>query len=356
TVPAKVFSPAALYSFDRKVNAKILEDRLPEFTCERILCDNGNRFLAVPFYGNLSFFAVHHEKLETIRREMGFDSFPKSWAELAKQCKEWDERHPDSEVLFFSCAVYENSIETYSCLFFEILCNLQPLPKGDPVDLSIWVSGPKAEEAGYLLWLLCRRSHARISDKESFITNAAICRHWYNTLNQELSRMSAEERAQIAVEPLFGDCTTAGEWYLAIPSYSASPEIGLRLIEQLTSLDRETLRVELGVGLPTRTAYYQALEAGDTSVSRFFRFPRSDVYYLLKRAIRRSAFKQYQRLCSTVSSHLEWVLDIPAQRGGDGTEDGSVRQEIGRAIKSLAGNLRFLMQSANSPETAASEN
>ena len=39
-----------------------------------------------------------------------------------------------------------------------------------------------------------------------------------------------------------------GEWYRAVPSHSASPEVALRLIDQLTIPARETSRVELGVG------------------------------------------------------------------------------------------------------------
>ena len=140
----------------------------------------------------------------------------------------------------FSCAVRDNSFESYNCLFFEILYSLQPPPKGEPVDLAVWLNQPEAIEAGYLLWLLCRRSHALA--QQNFIPSAAICRHWFNTLHEQLSAMPPEERAEIHVQPLFNGQTTAGEWYLAIPSYSASPEVGLRLIEQLTTPDREALR------------------------------------------------------------------------------------------------------------------
>src|SRR5205823_751618 len=103
---------------------------------------------------------------------------------------------------------------------------------------------------------------------------------------QELSEMTPQDRAQICVQPLFGNLTTAGEWYLSVPSHAASPEVGLRLIEYLTAPEHETSRVELGVGLPTRTAYYQSEDTSGTSVSRYFTFPRAEVYNLQKTAIR----------------------------------------------------------------------
>lgn len=161
--------------------------------------------------------------------------------------------------------------------------------------------------------------------------------------------MAPEQRAGISVKPLFEGRATAGEWYLAIPSHSASPEVGLRLIEQLTSMDRETLRVELGVGLPTRTAYYQDMATGETSVSRYFHFPRLDVYRLLQKAIRRSHFLHYQRCSNTISSHLQWILEIPRPKPTKRKRnDDLVKLEIKRAMKSLASNLRFFNKTQNS--------
>jgi KaiC/GvpD/RAD55 family RecA-like ATPase len=343
TGPAAVFPPRTLYSFDSRLNSTTLKGRLPEFTGPRVMCENGNSFLAIPFYANLSFFAVDRQKLDAINQKMGFQEFPKTWEELAYKCRRWDQEEPESNDLLFSCAIYKNGIETYNCLFFEILYSLYPPPETEAVNPATWLSTSEALHAGYILWLLCRRSHKIRSKNKPYIAASAICRHWYNTLNQELSNMTPGQRSQIRVEPLFHNRSTAGEWYLAIPSHSASPEVGLRLIEQLTSLDRETLRVELGVGLPTRTAYYQASETSETSVSRYFHFPRLEVYQLLQKAIRRSNFSQYQRSSNTISSHLQWILEIPAEPK-DGVSDNSVRAEIERAMKSLASNLRFLTQ------------
>jgi KaiC/GvpD/RAD55 family RecA-like ATPase len=338
SVPSAAFPTDTLHSFDAKMNAGILEGRLPEFMGERIFSRDQSRFFAVPFYANLSFLAVHKERLERMQKQIEIDHFPESWADLAKQCKKWDEENPESTELLFSCAIYGNSMETYNCLFFEILCSLEQ-PQNKPVDLAQWLSRGKAIQAGYLFWLLGRRSHAlhRLHPLK-FIPKAAICRHWYNTLNQELSEMDAHNRAQISVIPLFGERTTAGEWYLAVPSHSASPEIGLRLIEELTTAQRETSRVELGVGLPTRTDFYQA-DSEEISVSRYFPFSRPRVYELMKKAMRRSDFKHYQQFSSSISSHLQWLLEIP----GPKTED-EVMPEIARAINTFASNLRFLNQ------------
>jgi KaiC/GvpD/RAD55 family RecA-like ATPase len=348
TIPAAAFGPNDLCSFDAKVNAGLLKGRLPEFSGERISCANGRRFLAVPFYANLSFFAVHMQKFEYLREDLDCMQFPQSWLDLATLCNNWENKHPDSDELLFSCSIYREGIETYNCLFFEMLYNLSPPGTDSPIDLSLWLSPSNATEAGFLFWVLCRRSHALGYLRKKALP-WVISRHWYNTLNQELWDMTPEKRAQICVKPLIGGFTTAGEWYLSIPSHSASPEIGLRLIEQLTTAARETQRVELGVGLPTRTAYYVAPDTSDASVSRYFSLSRADVYRLLKGAIRRSNFQYYQRLANTIASHLQWLLEIPEPAKGNSSSIDEVRDavwpQIEGTMKGLASNLRFLSQS-----------
>jgi hypothetical protein len=347
--PSASLPIGALYSFDSKLNESLLADRLPEF-CKRVRWNEGKQFFAVPFYANLSFLAVQRNKFSNLQKKLKFKRFPRSWSELGKMCDQFASIHPKPKELLFSCAVYDEGIETYNCLFLEILHSLHPPTKEDFGDLAVWFSGPAAVEAAVIFRQLCKSSYEMGYMKGS-VAEGIISRHWYNTLNQALSQMTPSKRADIDVRPLFDEVTTAGEWYLSIPTHSASPEVGLRLIEYLTAPDSETSRVELGVGLPTRTAYF---EAGDVSVSRDFRLSRADVLRILDKAIRRSEFQLYQRLANTISVRLRWILEIPDYRAGTLATSAETRAEIERMMKILTRDIRSLTRSAGSPETRRS--
>ena len=324
-------SPSILYSFDAAANSSLLEGRLPKL-CAMVSLPGSQRLIAIPFYANLSFFALRKPLVEAALRELGLDAWPGSWIELAALCKKWEALNPDPQKIFFSSPIYEHSVETLNCLFFEILYTYRPPTGADHDDLSLWLDRPEALDAAVCFRTLCRRSYLRSKNKQPQLP-ALITRHWYNTLNEELWETAGEE-VEIEVKPLFDDVSTAGEWYLAIPAHSAAPDIGLRLIDFLTQSDRETTRAELGVGLPTHTKYYESEQA---SISRYFRFSRANVRRLLEKAFRRSDFYRYQRASGTVSSHLEWLLEIGADPGAG--------KEIGRAMDSLVESVRFIVRS-----------
>jgi hypothetical protein len=116
------------------------------------------------------------------------------------------------------------------------------------------------------MYKLCRRAYTARHEAGSqdiyqpapFQVNprAEVWRHWYSTLNQMLSDMSAAVRADIVVAPLPGNASVAGEWFLGVPSYSAAPDVGLRLIQLYTSQEGEIDRLKYGVGLPVHTSFY----------------------------------------------------------------------------------------------------
>jgi KaiC/GvpD/RAD55 family RecA-like ATPase len=350
--PSAALPVGALYSFDAKLNQGLLADRLPEF-CKRVRSSDGKQFFAVPFYANLSFLAVHRKKFSALQKKFKWKRFPGSWSELGRMCEQFASSHGKPKELLFSCAVYDEGIETYNCLFLEILHSLQPPTREDFEDLAVWFGRPAAVEAAVIFRQLCKSSDEMGYMKRSY-PEGIISRHWYNTLNQALSQMTPARRAEIDVRPLFDEITTAGEWYLSIPTHSASPEVGLRLIEYLTAPDSETSRVELGVGLPTRTAYFEAGGANDVSVSRYFRMSRSDVRRILSKAIRRSEFRLYQRVASTISSRLRWILEIPDLRASKPATSPEIRAEIERMMRTLTRDIRFLSQSAGAAETRTS--
>jgi len=99
---------------------------------------DGKQFFAVPFYANLSFLAVHRKKFSALQKKFKWKRFPGSWSELGRMCDQFALSHGKPKELLFSCAVYDEGIETYNCLFLEILHRLQPPTPEDFEDLAVW--------------------------------------------------------------------------------------------------------------------------------------------------------------------------------------------------------------------------
>ena len=344
-----------LQTFGADAHFKVLDGRLPSMVA-RVTCEENRRFFAVPFYQNISFLALHPKLYE---REFPDKPAPRTWDDMVERCQDWESRHPltgeqiaaaqagwhskdrttgkesapaarphapdDPPEVFFSCPVYEESVETYNCFFMELLCAIQPPAKNRQCDLAAWLRpGKNTMSAALQFRALCRRSHL-VGFFREHRPRAIYWRHWYNTLNQELSAMPPEERSQVEVRTLFEGVTTAGDWYLAIPAHSASPEIGLDLIDNLTTSEREMQRLQLGVGLPTRKSFYAKPQGGgDPPVSPYFRFSRPQLRTLVEKAFRRSRFHCYERFASTIAAHLLAILEIP--------DSGNVNEDVkGRA-------------------------
>jgi ABC-type glycerol-3-phosphate transport system substrate-binding protein len=119
--------------------------------------------------------------------------------------------------------------------------------------------------------------------------------------------------------PLPDKITSAGEWYLAVPAYSAAPELAWQLIQMITSPDRELLRIYNGVGLPTRESYYRHTAPANPAslISPFFNISRTLLRDLVDGAFQRSTFPCYQKMTETISAHLQRILDLPAPADPD---------------------------------------
>ena len=296
---------------------------------------DGRSFVAVPYYENISFLAYRLKDL------------PPSWEELAKYCEETEPHLGENEVVF-SCPVYGDSIETYSCMFLEILKTLLPEPPQGGCELLAWLAADEAIEAAMLFRRLCHRSHV-MGYRKHVQPRALVARHWYNTLNQELANSEPADRASVEVRALYGNVTTAGEWYLAVPSYSASPDVGLEIIRNLTTPAREMERLHMGVGLPTRQDFYNggSEAASKAATSRYFRFGHEELGKLVQHALRRSKFDCYQQFANTLSSHLLWLVEIPASAK-------DMRHEVELTMASLVSSMNFLRQSLSCDTCAAS--
>ena len=280
------------------------------------------RFIAVPFCRNVSVLAYHTGRISGLGAQ--------SWEELARQCRD-PERKPsrnssgeaiDGSVVFDFAQV---SDENFNCLFFEILHARQRLPGSHhPGAVEEWLRGADAVEAAKLMRQLCRDSYRKRRNQAldqlrkngpsapkplsiELDPTATVWRTWYSTLMQMLARLSPEEAAQIEVVTLPGEVSVAGEWFLGVPSYSAAPDVALRLVRHLTTRDAEFERLKRGVGLPTRSALYPT----DGMVSESFRLPMTVLNRLFEQAFHRSDIPFYRELSSILSTHLKAIIEMP---------------------------------------------
>jgi KaiC/GvpD/RAD55 family RecA-like ATPase len=367
-----------LYRFPMQTASALLDDRFPRFY-ERACyppagssngADAGMKTLtagpkesaviAIPFYENISLLSYRADKL-------GQRQFPTSWDALIGLYQAWlSKQAPNTEEeVFFACHVARTDrFESYNCLFLEILYSLQAPPENVGCSLYNWLAQNPADTKKAMAWFrtLVRPSHRKMfkpgwktmsqkdwEQRQVHVTsNAVVVRHWYNTLNQMLTDYG-DQLQDIQVHPLFGRgevkyMTTAGEWYLAVPSYSAAPDVALGIIEYLTTADEELERVQQGIGLPTRQHFYEVQANAPTvfaTVSPFFSLNPTVLGDLVGNAFRRSRFHCYQMFADTLSSHLHRLLDLPEQRAGE-TRDGRLDEQMEETISSLMASIEFV--------------
>lgn len=303
----------------------------------------GGAFIGLPFFCNIGVLAYR-------RAEISPDVVA-DWRSLARECDEWQRGHEESE-LFFDFPAGTN--ENYNCLFWEILLaevDRRRLRAADCALLRLLTSR-EAIEAALTMRCLARRAHLQkqvgekrgateLRERMATNINALVWRHWYTTLNDMLAGVDEQTRREIAVTLLPKGVCVAGEWFVAIPHYSAAAENGLELIRILTSREAELDRMVRGVGLPTRAAFYYGEEERPATgvLSPFFRLKKKEVGDRIKTAFRRSQFQCYSLLSSVLATHLKQILEIPDCPGEE------LREEVSDILASLADTLRFVERS-----------
>jgi len=324
-------------------------------------CRSENKsFWAVPYYENISLLAYRNDQLESLLADIGsgltLEAITTDWRNLADVCDAWEKKHAEKEghqkgdnCLFFEFPRLTS--ENYNCLFFEILLSLSPRPStSGQCNLRDWLRSAAFIDACDIYRRLCRRAY-RVnlthesnlqrtdrgdSDKRLIVVNpqAIVWRHWYSTLNQMMSGLSLEEREQINVIPLPNRITIAGEWYLGIPAYSAAADVGLEIIKLLTNQTAELERVRSGIGLPTRSNFYEVRTGNFTGISPYFSMDSEALQNLVGKAFRRSDFDCYLQFSHILSYYLQRVIEIP----------GGKRQEIRRKIKNIFKSMEARME------------
>jgi ABC-type glycerol-3-phosphate transport system substrate-binding protein len=336
----------ALYEFPNVLWGEEREwkDFVPRLT-ENIDRGGGN-FVAVPFYENISLLAFRENKVDR--------GILKDWEKLAKACAEWEAEDADS--LFFEFP--RGTAENYNCLFIEILLSLaQPtIWQNFRCQLVKWLCSDKAIAAAVIYRRLCRRAYtkAKLKDRNrggfrqaappvdvSVNPDAVVWRHWYNTLAQMMENPELQDPFGIKVVALPGGFTIAGEWYLALPAYSAAPDVGLEIIKQMTTREAEMERLQLGIGLPTRQTYY--LSGGDhalpeSPLSSNMEMSMDELHTLISTAFQRSAFGCYPKASRIIARALQRIIEIPDM------EEDAIIEGIARILQNLEASINFLLR------------
>jgi KaiC/GvpD/RAD55 family RecA-like ATPase len=299
-------------------------------------------FCAVPFFENVSFLAYREDRFAPDEAQR--------WEQIADRCRRWEADHPEQDRLFFDFSKQKN--ESYNCLFIQILASLEEPPprRTGACRLVHWLQSENAVRAALLMRTLCRRSYlAEMERGRRGSTGAApldpeatVWHLWYTTVPMLAEALGPGGNIRkVRFCPAPGEISVAGEWYLAVPAYSAAPDVGLDIIKLLTRKEAEIERIRSGMGLPTRTAFYSGkgdlLLTMDPTLPNLA-LPRETLKRLISGAIRRSDFGCYHRFTDSLAYHLQKVIEIP----GDDVED-----HVRRLMGNLQESFRFL--SPNEP-------
>jgi KaiC/GvpD/RAD55 family RecA-like ATPase len=303
--------------WDAALWGDIDEQLLARCSSRRASSGPPDEFNAIPFFRNPSFLVYRGDYPKYL------NGFQDDWEALAAACDEWKEEEP-----FFDFP--KTSPENLNSLFFEILLARLPLsgvaaPGECP--LRAWLASERAVAAGLALRKLSAGSHLRglvvrtnpsrrqLMAPFRVSPRAKVWRHWYTTYNQMVEDLSKSGESHVLetlrVSMLPGGISTAGEWYLGIPAYSAAADAGLEMIKLMTTREAEANRLRLGIGLPVRSAFYRAhKDRVSTNLSRSD--DRAFLHNCVDRAFRRSDIGCYHQVSSTVADHLLQLLERPA--------------------------------------------
>jgi hypothetical protein len=340
------YSNSSLCTFERKDWRRQWDDLLPRILGK--IKGSKGEFCAIPFFVNISLLGYRKYFSGT----NGVMTIPiaSDWKALSDQCAVWEDEHPDTKLLFFDFPGVTD--ENYNCLFLEILLGYgQPALDGGDRGFVEWLQSEDSKKSCILFRKLCRRAHLKkkyalenassgITDNRAILVDseAIVWRLWYSSANQLFASLPADRRNELCITSLPNENAIAGEWYLALPTYSSASEVGMHVIEMLTTHEEELARLRSGVGLPTRKSFYSVGDEKDIAamVSPYFSISRSLLRKLVNEAFDRSSIPCYTQVSAILASHLRRIIEI------EESKDNTVEETIHGILSELESQLRFV--------------
>lgn len=117
---------------------------------------------------------------------------------------------------------------------------------------------------------------------------------------------------------------------------SVSDETSSRRRKLLTNQTAELERVRSGIGLPTRSDFYEVRTGNFTGISPYFSMDSEALRTLVRKAFRRSDFDCYSQFSHILSYYLQRIIEIP-----DRDED-EIRTKIQNILKSMNARMEFM--------------
>jgi len=222
-----------------------------------IVKNNGGVY-ALPFYMNPSFLCYRREAID-------YDPLTDTWDSIIEKsiyAKANKEEFRSLDV--FNCPTV--SSETYNCLFLEILYSLgeneiretllssKHCNKNNCVK-SIFTDKNSLKAANLFYKLLSQDTNnlakSETDFKSEISSGSIVWRLWYSSYRQLIKTLKKEGLGkQIQIAPLPANCTSQGNWYLAIKKNSLGVDTGINLIKHLCNKENAIERYITGVGLP----------------------------------------------------------------------------------------------------------
>lgn len=307
------------------------KDFLPELLSIRDLrrknTGKDTYFYSIPFLHNISILAFRTDCKE-LNSEILND-----WELLAKACYTWESDKnniniKDTSELFFGFPC--NSAENINSLYLEILFSFLKDKQIEGCPVKYILSSSEGIKSGRIFRQLAKRyielnkksineiinPSTKVKKKTLDYCNykAKVWRHWYTTFNQMISTFEenndTDSLENFSIRAIPGGKSVSGEWYLAIPSYSAAPEAGLEIMKILTSYESELNRIRIGVGLPTRESFYKKNHSEKISFASNYSLEKTEVRKIISSSFRRSTFSCYSIISKILAYHLKMISEI----------------------------------------------
>jgi hypothetical protein len=144
--------------------------------------------------------------------------------------------------------------------------------------------------------------------------NAIFARHWFTTLAETIQENGwLRGRVEVTSLPVGGaagakGCCFAGEWFLAVPSDSACPEISWRIIGDLTTPEADRERIRRGVGLPAQRQSYRVF---GKQCHPLFCCDLGRIRRFYDQTFSRLAIAHYKEMSGYLSMRFRQILDFP---------------------------------------------
>jgi hypothetical protein len=301
--------------------------------------------IAVPYFVNIGLFCYRKDLLDAA----GFDAPPETWRDVADFADKISRTHSRECPIKFDFD--RRAQESWAVMMLELLFAAQSDPnllptmekfrQGKSIILGRDVRLADSRDRSFvnLLYIFRRLIDQKVVRETPRCSGDAVfSRQWFSTLGEVLQE-NPDLKSRIGFAGLPRFCTGnvgtsgcfAGEWYLAMPADSGSPEVGQRIIEELATSEKDRERFYCSVGLPAHVASYRQVSRGtSTEIDGKLGTMRS----LYRRSLTRLCISHYRQVSGELARRFREVLLYPLQ-----TDERAEKRWLWESLRNLEAAL-----------------